>query len=87
MWSPISPAFSNSSTRNSSLPASLANCFSLMAAHSPAGPPPTMHTSTWSDSRSISNGLKSSSEAGVACRFLDVPEIALRWPAVTAAGW
>ena len=35
---PISPAFSNRRTRNSSLPALLANCFSLMAALSPAGP-------------------------------------------------
>lgn len=35
---PISPAFSRSMTRNSSLPASFANCFSRMAALSPAGP-------------------------------------------------
>lgn len=38
MWSPNSPAFSKRRTRKSSLPASLANCLSLMAALSPEGP-------------------------------------------------
>lgn len=38
MCAPISPAFSNNTTRNSSLPASFASCFSRMAALSPAGP-------------------------------------------------
>jgi hypothetical protein len=37
---PISPAFSNSNTRKSSLPASFASCFNRMAALSPAGPVP-----------------------------------------------
>lgn len=35
---PNSPPFSSTSTRNSSLPASLASCFRRMAALSPAGP-------------------------------------------------
>lgn len=35
---PISPAFSRSSTRKSSLPASFASCFNRIAALSPAGP-------------------------------------------------
>lgn len=38
IWAPISPAFSNKTTRNSSLPALFASCLSLMAALSPAGP-------------------------------------------------
>jgi hypothetical protein len=38
MWAPISAAFSRSTTRNSSLPASLAICFNRMAALRPAGP-------------------------------------------------
>jgi hypothetical protein len=38
MWAPISLAFSRSTTLNSSLPASLASCFSRMAALRPAGP-------------------------------------------------
>lgn len=38
MCAPNSPAFSSTSTRNSSLPASLASCFRRIAALSPAGP-------------------------------------------------
>lgn len=38
IWAPISPAFSNRTTRKSSLPALFASCLSLMAALSPAGP-------------------------------------------------
>ena len=46
--------FSMTHTRNSSLPASLASCLSLMAALIPAGPPPTMTTSASSAYLSIS---------------------------------
>lgn len=38
IWAPNSPAFSSRSTRKSSFPASLAICFSRMAALRPAGP-------------------------------------------------
>lgn len=38
MWAPISLDFSRTRTRKSSLPASLASCFSFMAALRPAGP-------------------------------------------------
>ena len=73
---PISPAFSSNRTRKSSFPASFASCLSRIAALSPAGPgkvisgachgtrtslpPPTIHTSTLSLSRSIDCGSKSS---------------------------
>ena len=43
MWAPISPAFSRSRTRKSSLPASVASCLSLMAALRPAGPVEEAH--------------------------------------------
>ena len=36
-----------------------ASCFSLMAALRPAGPPPTIQTSTSSDSRSMVRGSNS----------------------------
>lgn len=52
MCAPMSPAFSSRRTRKSSLPAALACCFKRIAAERPAGPPPTMQTSTSSDSRS-----------------------------------
>ena len=84
MWSPSSPAFSKSRTRKSSLPASFASCLSLMAALRPAGPPPTMQTSTSSTSRSNVEGSKESS--GVASRRCVVCVKARLWPAVTTAG-
>lgn len=49
---PISPPFSRRRTRISRL-SRAASCFMRIAALRPAGPPPTMQTSTWSDSRSI----------------------------------
>jgi hypothetical protein len=84
MWSPNSPAFSSNSTRKSSFPASFANCFSLMAADKPAGPPPTMRTSTSSASRSIDLGSNVSSTS--ASRGRGEVAKALRWPAIRTAG-
>lgn len=52
---PISPPFSNTTTRIS-LPFSCSSCFRRIAALSPAGPPPTMHTSTSSVARSTEFG-------------------------------
>lgn len=43
IWAPISPAFSRSRTRKSSLPAAVASCLSLMAALRPAGPDEGAH--------------------------------------------
>lgn len=50
---PISGAFSTRHTLTS-CPLSSASCLSLMAAESPAGPPPTITTSHSSDTRSMS---------------------------------
>ena len=50
---PNSGAFSSTQTRIS-LPLSFANCFNLMAADKPAGPPPTITTSVSSANLSIS---------------------------------
>lgn len=47
------PAFSITVTRYS-LPAAALSCLSLIAALSPAGPPPTISTSVWSTARSMS---------------------------------
>lgn len=84
IWSPISPAFSKRSTRKSSLPASLASCFSRMAALRPAGPPPTIQTSTSSDSRSARSCPDGSST--LTSRLRGVVAKDLRWPAVIEAG-
>jgi hypothetical protein len=84
IWSPSSPAFSSSNTLKSSFPASFASCLSLIAAESPAGPPPTIRTSTSSVSRSIDRGSNVSSSVASCVRGVD--ENALLWPAIRTAG-
>lgn len=54
---PISAAFSTRQTL-SSFPVSSANCFSLIAADKPAGPPPTITTSASSENLSMSTSAK-----------------------------
>ena len=54
---PISGAFSSRQTRIS-LPLSFANCFNLIAADNPAGPPPTITTSVSSANLSMSTSSK-----------------------------
>src|SRR3954470_20818656 len=51
MWAPTSRAFSSTAIASGSPPRSFCSCASLSAADIPAGPPPTMRTSTSSDSR------------------------------------
>src|SRR5687768_10985376 len=53
---PGSAAFSSTATL-SCLPAAFCNCASRSAAESPAGPPPTINTSTSSVSRSLISGI------------------------------
>ena len=57
--SPTSPPFSSTTTRTSR-PFSCSSCFKRMAALRPAGPPPTIQTSTSSEARSTLLGSKSS---------------------------
>lgn len=65
---PISPPFSNTTTLTS-FPFSCSSCFRRMAVLKPAGPPPTMHTSTSSDARSTVFGSNTSRHRlGVQCR-------------------
>ena len=67
--SPASPPFSSRTTRIS-LPVSCSSCFSLMAALIPAGPPPTIHTSTSSVARSTFLGSNGSlSRLGLLCNL------------------
>lgn len=69
---PTSAPFSNTTTLNS-LPRSCSSCLRRMAALRPAGPPPTMHTSTSSEIRSTANGSNSSLRLTVdTCNVLSV---------------
>ncbi len=54
MCAPTSEPFSSTATETS-VPAASASCFSLIAAESPAGPPPTMTTSYSMASRSMAS--------------------------------
>lgn len=69
MWAPMSPAFSRRRTRKSSFPASFESCFRRIAAERPAGPPPTITTSTSSDSRASKTGLSSLRRRGETWKF------------------